>query len=332
MINLVVGTSNDARFNLATEEYLVYKKKFKDPLFFLWQNANTIVVGRNQNAFNEINVLKAQEDNVTIIRRNTGGGTVYQDMGNICFSSIVENNNLSSSQNYQRTLAPIIDFLNQKGVKAYFSGRNDIEVDQMKISGNAQLKTQDKILEHGTLLFDVDLSKLPKYLNVDKTKMESKKVASVGAKVTNIKHLLNEPLEIEEFTKQLITHYVKGDEVNLIELNDEDIMHIKHLVSEKYSNWDWTFGKNAEFKKKNKVYEPHLGLIEVNFDVVDARITKVKFYGDFMGYQGTEKLERALVKCLFTEHDIQKVLNKFKVKNIFGPNFKEQDIIDLFFK
>jgi lipoate-protein ligase A len=152
------------------------------------------------------------------VRRNTGGGTVYQDLGNICFSLIVENDQKSVRENFQRTLNPIVEFLKSKNLNAQFSGRNDIEIDGFKVSGNAQLKTRDRVLQHGTLLYDVDLSKINDYLIVDRTKMESKKIASVSSRVANISNLLDEPKNLDKFISELKDYYLQNHDVKQIVL------------------------------------------------------------------------------------------------------------------
>ncbi|WP_031542485.1 lipoate--protein ligase [Mesoplasma photuris] len=332
MLSLLISNITDPRYNLATEEYLTYTKKIKNPIFFLWQNNNTIVVGRNQNTFAEINLEQAQKDEVNIVRRNTGGGTVYQDLGNICFSSIFFKDDKSSSQdNFKKSLEPIIQFLKSKNINAQFSGRNDIEVDGKKISGNAQLKTSERILEHGTLLYDVDLSKLKNYLNVDRTKMETKKISSVVSRVTNIVDLLNEKSDVNSFKNDLKEFYKNSEEVEEITLNNNDLEKIEELVVKKYSNWEWTFGKNGTFNKMNKIYIPGFGLIEIDIQTEDGIIKDIKFYGDFMGYHGTEKLEADLIGKNYSIPVIREILESSNLIEVFGDNVDINQIQELIF-
>ncbi|WP_027063447.1 lipoate--protein ligase [Mesoplasma seiffertii] len=331
MINLVVSKHTNPYWNLACEEYLTYNKNIKTPIFFLWQNQNTIVVGRNQNAYSEINIEKANANNVTIVRRNTGGGTVYQDLGNICFSLIVENDQKSINENFQRTLSPIVEFLRSKNLNANFSGRNDIEIDGFKVSGNAQLKTNDRVLQHGTLLYDVDLSKINDYLIVDRTKMESKKIASVSSRVANISALLEEPKDLEKFISELKDYYLKNQDIQEIELTPEEVAIIDKLAEEKYATWEWTFGKNTTFAKTAKVYLPNKGLLEIRFTTSEGYITEIKFYGDFLGYLGTENLEKILVGQKYEKATITNVIRHLNIAEIFGDTFEIDDITNLLF-
>ncbi|AUF83248.1 lipoate--protein ligase [Mesoplasma syrphidae] len=331
MISLIVSRQTNPYWNLACEEYLTYNKNFKTPIFFLWQNQNTIVVGRNQNAYSEINIEKANANEVTIVRRNTGGGTVYQDLGNICFSLIVENDQKSINENFQRTLNPIVDFLRDKNLNASFSGRNDIEIDGFKVSGNAQLKTNDRVLQHGTLLYDVDLAKINDYLIVDRTKMESKKIASVSSRVANISALLNETKDLKKFINDLKNSYLKNQDVEEINLSSEDLAVIDKLAKEKYSTWEWTFGKNASFAKTTKVYLPNKGLLEIRFSTSEGYISNIKFYGDFLGYLGTENLEKLLIGQKYEKDAITNVIRHINMAEIFGDTFEIDDITNLLF-
>ncbi|AUM62373.1 lipoate--protein ligase [Spiroplasma monobiae] len=331
MINLLISKSNDPAYNLAVEEYLTYHYKTQNPILYIWQNSNTIVVGRNQNTYAEINIAEAMKDEVKIIRRNTGGGTVFHDMGNVCYSLIV-NNDKNSQTNFEIALKPIIDYLRNEGLNANFSGRNDIEIDDYKISGNAQLKTKDKILQHGTLLFDVELPRILKYLNVDLEKIKHQKVKSKPARVANIKKILaeaNKDIELENFIKNIINSYTKNNEVKEIEFTITEIENIKEILENKYLSREWTFAKNEDFEISNKKYLESKGLIEIKINIDKGKISKIKIYGDFLGYKGTEDLEFSLIGVDYDYHSVRGVLEKHNLKEIFGDNFEAEDILKL---
>ncbi|PZW01458.1 lipoate--protein ligase [Metamycoplasma auris] len=333
MINLLISKHNNPAMNLAIEEYLTYHYKTKDPIVFFWQNANTIVVGRNQNAFAEINLAEAQKDNVRVIKRNTGGGTVYQDLGNVCYSLIVDNS--VDEVDYQKALQPIITYLNENGINAAFSGRNDMSIDGYKVSGNAQLKTNEKTLIHGTLLFDVDLSKIIKYLVVDPEKLKHQQIKSKPAKVRNIKEFfkdINKEIDLKTFINDVVNSYIKNEKINWIEFNDKEIQSIENQKINKYDQWDWTFGKNTKFSMVKKEYLEGKGFININLDVVEGKITAIKIYGDFLGTQGTEKLEEKLINSKFEKEEITKILNQFDLEAIFAKNFNVDDFLNLLFK
>ncbi|ATZ20564.1 lipoate--protein ligase [Mesoplasma coleopterae] len=333
MINLFISKSNDPAYNLAVEEYLTYQYSTNDPILYIWQNSNTIVVGRNQNTYAEINIAEAMKDEVKIIRRNTGGGTVFHDMGNVCYSLIV-NNDKNSQSNFEIALQPIIQYLRSEGLNANFSGRNDIEIDGYKISGNAQLKNMTKILQHGTLLFDVELPRILKYLNVDPEKIKHQKVKSKPARVANIKAIMgekNKEIELNDFIENVINSYTKNEEVKWIEFTESEKESINELFNDKYCSREWTFAKNEDFEISNKKYLETKGLIEIKTNVDKGKITNIKIYGDFLGYTGTEALEFALIKTDYDYHAVKNILDKFSLKEIFGDNFEAEDILNLLF-
>jgi len=331
--NLLISKDFNPKHNLATEEFLTYSYQTKDPILFLWQNQNTIVIGRNQNTYAEVAMTDAWNDQVTIIRRNTGGGAVYQDLGNINFSLIV--NNDAIDLDYQKALAPIISFLNQNGINARFSGRNDLVVDEFKISGNAQLKTKERTLVHGTLLYDVDLTKITKYLTVNEEKVKHQKVKSKSARVKNIRNFYqeqNKDLDVTAFFNKLVAYYLSLDEVTMIDLTTAQQAQIAELVKNKYERWEWTFEKNSEFEVVKQAYLEGKGFIQINSTVDQGIIQKIKIFGDFLGTEGTEKLEGLLTGQKLEQSELNMILNQVDIKRIFGQNFTNNDILEILFR
>ncbi|AGR41625.1 lipoate--protein ligase [Spiroplasma taiwanense] len=319
----------DPKYNLATEEYLVKSKKYKEPILFLWQNDNTIVIGKNQNVAWEINLQNAERDSVNIIRRNTGGGTVFQDLGNMNFSIIytdIENKGVSL---FSSMLSPVINTLNELGAPAVFSGRNDIELNGKKISGNAMWKYEDRFLQHGTVLFNANLDRLAQYLTVDRAKIIAKNIQSISARVTNVNSEIEEKIEISYFMDKLIETYKKMDVVNPLVLEKDDLAAIDKLFREKFSNPDWTFAKNADFDYRNKKRIEGKGTVEVLLQIEKNIIKNAQIYGDFLGFKGTEELENKLINVQYKASEVEKVLNETDIVGIFGANFVVQDILDL---
>ena len=178
--------SHDSYFNLALEEYILKNNEIEEDIVFLWQNTPTIVVGNNQNTIEEINMPFVTEKNIKVVRRLSGGGAVYQDLGNLNFTFIKHLDNTSNTD-IKRFALPVAEALNKLGVPAQLTGRNDISVEEKKISGNAQRLYKNKLLHHGTLLFDTDLELMAQVLKVGLDKIESKGIKSVRSRVTNIK-------------------------------------------------------------------------------------------------------------------------------------------------
>ncbi|AGR42497.1 lipoate--protein ligase [Spiroplasma diminutum] len=319
----------DPAFNLATEEYFVKTRKYDEPILFLWQNDNTIVVGRNQNAAWEINLQNAQKDSVNIVRRNSGGGTVFHDLGNMNFSIIYTDINNTAVSLFSTMLEPVISTLNKLGVPAKFSGRNDIELNGKKISGNAMWKYEDRFLQHGTILFNSNLDKLTNYLTVDRAKILSKNIKSIAARVTNVNSEVEEKIDIQSFMDQLIETYKGLNEINTIELSQEEIDEIKSLSESKFKNSDWNYAKNADFDYRNKQRLEGKGSVEVLLRIEQGVIKGAKFYGDFLGFEGTEEVEQNLIEVKYETFALQKALENSNIKAIFGENFTTQDILDL---
>ena len=266
--------NTDPYFNLASEEYLL--KHTEDFYFYLWINSPAVIVGVNQNALQEVNLSYTQENDIKVVRRLTGGGAVYHDKNNLCYTVISPYN--ESDEHYKKFTYPVIEYLNSLGVNACFSGRNDITIDGKKISGNAQTVYKNRIMHHGTLLFDSDLSVLEKALTPNKLKMESKGIKSVRARVTSIKDYLLSPLTINQFKDGLKEFFLKNS--TNYEFTKKDIEAINKLVKEKYSTFNWNIGNSP--KGKNLLERKFdFGVFSFSFDTFGGVIENAYIYGDF---------------------------------------------------
>ncbi len=224
--------SHDSYFNLALEEYILKNENIEEDIVFLWQNTPTIVVGNNQNTIEEINVPFVKENKIQVVRRLSGGGAVYQDMGNLNFT-FIKCLNETSNLDIKKFALPVVEALNKLGVPAQLTGRNDISVEGKKISGNAQRLYRNKLLHHGTLLFDTDLEVMVKVLQVGIDKIESKGIKSIRSRVTNIKPYFSQQITIEEFRESILKELFQGKEVNYYYLEEKDLKEINDLVNTK---------------------------------------------------------------------------------------------------
>lgn len=326
-----INNSKDPYFNLAAEEYLITNVDITDEILLLWQNNNTIVVGRNQNTIEEINNEFVRTKKVNVVRRLSGGGAVYQDLGNLNFTFIFDKNK-DTARNYALFTKPIVNVLQNLGLNAHFSGKNDILVDDKKISGNAQYVYKNRILHHGTILFNVDMEILPKALKPDLDKLKSKGIKSVQARVTNILPLLNPPITIEQFKNLIIDQLKSTKDTKIMEFSSEMIIEIEKLATAKYRTWDWVYGNSPAFALKRKTLFPNKGTIHVWMNVKTGIIENIKIYGDFLGSAGTTSLEENLTSQKYNLETITNIIKNTNIDEIFGANFLDQEIISSIIK
>lgn len=321
-IKLIRSDIHDPYFNLASEEYLL--KNTNDFYVYLWINSPAVIVGNNQNTLMEVNLNETEKRNVKVVRRLTGGGAVYHDINNICYTIISPYD--KEVNNYVKYTKPIIEYLNSLGVKAEFSGRNDICVDGKKISGNAEVVYKDRIMHHGTILFDTDLEVLSSVLNQNKIKIQSKGIKSIRARVVNIKTLLNNETSCEEFLNGLYDYFKKS--YSTYEFTKEDIDEIQKLSNEKYSTYDWNIGLSP--KGANKIdLKFDFGIMNLTFDLIDGIIDNAEIFGDFFSNEKIIEFSKNLNGKRFVKEDL---LNAFiGIENcVKGAN--AQTIVDKIFE
>jgi len=281
----------------------------------LWRNESAIIVGKNQNTLSEINYGYVKENNIKVVRRQSGGGAVFHDLGNINFTFISCNDN--SFSDFKRFTMPIIDALENLNIHAEFSGRNDLLIDNQKFSGNAQYNYKNKVMHHGTLLFSSEINDLSSALKVKPSKFQGKSVKSVKSRVTNISNHLDKHMTVLEFKNYLMNFINSKDENNhLYELSEQDINEINKLVEEKYNTWQWNFGHSPKYALNNEIKYPG-GNIEFSLNVEKGLINEIKFFGDFFGKKDVAYIENILKNINHNEVSIKTILNNIDINDYF---------------
>ena len=311
MITLCLNqTSADPYFNLAAEEYFL--KNFQEDFFMLWRSRPSVVVGKHQNALAEINHAFVRENLIPVARRLSGGGTVFHDSGNVNFT-FIRNVKDISEVNFKVFTVPVVAALKKLGVEAYTTGRNDLLIDGKKISGNAEHVHKNRVLHHGTLLFDSHLEALKGVLKVDLSKFEDKAVQSNRSEVTNIADYLSNPISVEEFTNFLFDEICGTyPDFRVYTTTSEDVAAIKKLSIEKYQTWDWIFGYSPRYRFTNTVEAPN-GVISVTLLVEKGRIAEAAFLGE-ISKDITLKLVETLIGCRHDLEEVNQALSKIDLE------------------
>lgn len=320
----VIMKSHDIRRNLATEQYLMNNKQFDEPLLLFYYEEPCVIVGRNQNTQEELNQDYVDAHHIVVTRRLSGGGAVYQDLGNLCFSFVVDANS-EEFGDFKSFTQPIVDALHQMGATtAEVSGRNDMLVDGKKFSGSAMYTRDGKTFSHGTLMLDVDQSVLPEVLKVPADKLASKGIQSVRSRVTNLRPYLApeyQQLTVPEFRDILLLRLFGANDLSAIkdreyQVTAEDQAAIDQLYQDIYSNWDWVYGKSPAFTLKKRQHFT-MGTIDARLTVTGGKITAIKFYGDFFGAKDVAELQAALIGVQYDHEHVAQALAAFDLNAYF---------------
>ena len=330
--------SNDIRMNLATEEYLMNHADVSEPLFLVYIQSPCVIIGRNQNAYEELDLNYLRENHITLTRRISGGGAVFDDLGNMSFSFVKKRDEVQFGD-YQNVTEPILVALHKMGAtQAQSGGRNDLYINGLKFSGNAMYSKNNRTYSHGTLMYDVDLSVLDRILTVSKEKIASKATPSVKKNVTNVKGYLKPEYQFErteDFRDQLLCELygVKS----LAEIKDKELVltqadreAIQKLFDEKYANDTWIFGEAPAFEYNKRTRIASVGIVDVKLNVVHGKISAAKIFGDFFGQQPVEQLSEFLVGKEYRFEAIEKALKQIKVSE-YIHNLTNEDFLALLF-
>ena len=313
----------DPYFNLAAEEYVL--KNFSDDCFMLWRNGPSIIVGKHQNTLAEINLEWVRQNNIKVVRRLSGGGAVFHDLGNLNFTFIMsgEDGNLVDFRKFTK---PILEVLQKLDVEAKFEGRNDLTIKGMKFSGNAEHVHKQRTLHHGTLLFSAVMTDLSLALKANPLKFTDKAVKSIRSRVTNISDHLKHPMSVEEFSNKVMEHIVENyGETRFYEYTQEDIRAIEKLRDEKYSQWEWNFGYSPRYNFEKGIRSKG-GYLEFHLNAEHGVITDIRIFGDFFHRYDIGVIEKALTG---TRHDPDAIRERLKGYNLddYFKNIPQEEFI-----
>jgi len=315
----------DPQVNLAIEEYVLKNFGEKDTYLLFYVNEPSIIVGKNQNSVEEINTDYVDENNIKVVRRLSGGGAVYHDLGNLNFSFITKDDG-DSFHDFQKFTQPVVEALNKIGVPAELVGRNDLQIEGRKFSGNAQFSTKGRMFSHGTLMLDSELEHIVSALNVKKEKIESKGIKSIRSRVTNISEYLDEPITMDAF-KEIILKYIfdvkNVSDVPTFELTQADWDNIYEISKNRYQKWEWNYGKSPAYNKQASHKFPS-GLLDVRLDVDKGKIKNCKIFGDFFGLGEVTDIEEKLIGINHERKAIEEALENIDIPYYLGKITKEE--------
>ncbi|WP_188993949.1 lipoate--protein ligase [Paenibacillus nasutitermitis] len=309
----------DPAVNLALEEYALRNLPMDNSYLLFYINEPSIIIGKNQNTIEEINADYVRDQGIHVVRRLSGGGAVYHDLGNLNYSFITKDDG-SSFHNFTKFTQPVIDALHKLGVKAALTGRNDIQIGERKISGNAQFAAKGRLFTHGTLLFDSAMENVASALRVKSIKIESKGTKSVRGRVANISEFLSQPMTTAQFRAALLRELFQcePEEVPEYRFSDEDWEAAMRLADERYRSWDWNYGRSPKSNIQN-IRKFASGIIDVRLDVEEGRINGIKIFGDFFGAYDVAEIEQLLAGVPYEETAIRQALASVDISRYFGP-------------
>ena len=299
--------NTDPALNLAMEEYILSGMGLSEPVLFFYVNAPSIIIGRHQNTADEIDPDFVRENGIRVVRRCSGGGAVYHDLGNLNYS-LIRPGEPKASADFTVLLKPILGALHDLGLPAELSGRNDLTVNGAKFSGNAYYHNRCGSVIHGTLLFDSDLSILSKALRPDPEKLSAKGIRSVRSRVTCIKPYLPQIRNTEELKEAVIKHFSAANDLTERNFSKSDLIGIENLAGSRYRNDTWNYGESPAFNKRCRIHHP-VGTVDFRAEVRDGMVTNARFFGDFFCGGEISRLEESLAGTKWTPEDLTSTLS-----------------------
>ncbi len=305
----------DPHLNLAFEEYLLRREDQKEPLLLFYVNEPSVIIGRNQNTIEEIDPGYVADHGIHVVRRLSGGGAVYHDLGNLNFSFVTDGR--EDLHNFAKFIDPVVQVLRGLGVAAEARGRSDIFVEGRKISGNAQYAATNRMFSHGTLLFDTDVGEMLRAINPRRVKIASKAVQSVRSAVANIRELLPRDMTIDDLKAALLRGLFGDGPYPALELTAEDWAEIEAIAESRYRQWSWNFGRSPQFNVQKSARLP-AGKVDARIDVAEGRIKTIRLFGDFSGRSHVAELEAHLVGVPYDRERLAAAMAGVDLDSYFG--------------
>lgn len=287
-------TTTDPAYNLAMEQYVFDSLPRDRAYFMLWQNDNAIIIGKYQNTLAEINQSFVEEHGIRVVRRLSGGGAVYHDLGNLNFTFITDAGE-SSRLNFKLFCLPVVRALERIGVRAEINGRNDMTIDGKKFSGNAQYLKSGRVMHHGTIMFRSDLGVVSQALQVDESKIRAKGIKSVRSRVTNVCEYLTQEIGLPEFRRILLNSILEETPGEEYVLTAQDLAAVEALREQRYATWDWNYGASPVCTLLKKQRFEGCGTVEAYLSVTNGLIDGAEFHGDFFSPSDPQELAARLI-------------------------------------
>lgn len=322
--------STDPDFNLALEQYVFDTLPRSNEYFMLWQNDNAIMVGKHQNTLEEINQAYVREHGIRVVRRLSGGGAVYHDLGNINYTFIVDAKG-SKFLDFAVFCRQVVKALATLGVQAEVSGRNDITIGGKKFSGNSQYIKRDRIMHHGTIMFDSNLLVLDAALKVHKDKIESKGVKSVRGRVTNVREHIKGEITLAQFWDVLRQFMVEDQNMAAWQLTATDLKQIEELRQSRYATWEWNFGASPKYSIRKERRVEGCGKIQIGMEVEKGIITAFSTYGDYFGLGDPAEVANLLIGQKAEEQALLQALATLPI-DYYYKNLTREELVDIILK
>ena len=321
------NTNTDAYYNMAFDEYALEQLPLDEPLFYLWQNRPAVIIGLNQNAYAEVDLDYLHHHDISLVRRITGGGAVYHDLGNLNYTIVGRSADIE--RDYPEYARYMMLALQALGVKAELSGRNDILVDGRKVSGYAKRVYKDRLMVHGTLMFDVDIERLTHALTPPTDKLVAKGIASVKSRVANLKDYLSGMTTVQELSQALEQHLSQQYRDAEYLLTETQLAEISHIAQSKFASPDWIYGRSPS---SAMTYTKRLpcGTVEAHLEIKKGYIDSIRIGGDFIGNAPTIAIEELLRGCLYEHTALMQRLTTISMRHYLDNTSKEAFINLLF--